>query len=244
MDWFTTQRGFEVKKVTSVFGVLIAVMVIAASSASAALRAPQVVLGDASLQAYLNGQGESINVNTDQVDIQTWTTTVSGNSTFTMMMEFAGYAASNTVGIYNGGDVTPTLMPVFPGAATAGWFATASFRTSPVRVIVNLFDQNGALQGSNTYLGADRSNFGIYLQGPGGTFYSQDARNGGGLAQMLTFAGTGINAGSYWVCIEDLNRSVSSDNDFNDAILFCESVNPAPTAANTTTWGSLKNRFR
>ncbi|MEO5989821.1 MAG: hypothetical protein ABIU54_14785 [Candidatus Eisenbacteria bacterium] len=236
------------KKATSTFltiGLALSGLAIVTASASAALRAPQEPVGGTNLQTYLNSQGESaIDVNTDQEDIQTWTTTVSGNSTFTLMMEFAGNAPLNDIGIYNGGDVSPAFYQVFPGAAAAGWFATASFRNSPVRVIVNLFDQNGTLQTSNTYFGADRSNFGVYLQGPGGTFYTQDARNPGARVQALTFAGTGINTGSWWICMEDLAMNSGSDGDYDDAILFVESVNPAPTAVNTTTWGTLKNRFR
>lgn len=236
------------KRATSMFlgmGLTFAGLAIVATSASAALRVPQQPVGGTNLQSYLNSQGESaIDVTTDQENIQTWTTTVSGNSTFTMMMEFAGNAGANTVGIYNGGDVAPTLIPVFPGAAAPGWFATASFRSSPVRVIVNLFDQDGTLQGSNSYLGADRNNFGVYLQGPGGTFYSQDARNPGARVQALTFAGTGINTGSWWLCIEDLAMASGSDGDYDDAILFVESVNPTVVPVNTTTWGTLKNRFR
>lgn len=235
-------------KATSPFlrvSLVMAALAVMAGSASAALRAPQVVLGNANLQAYLNSVGEAaINTNTQQQDIQTWTTTVSGNSTFTMMMEFAGNAASNTIGIYNGGDASPALIPMFPGAATSQWFATASFRTGPTRVVVNLFDNNGLLQGSNTFLGADRNNFGVYLNGPGGTFYTQDARNPGGLAQALTYAGTGSNTGSWWLAFEDLPRNAGSDSDFDDAILFVESVNPGITAASTTTWGMLKSRFR
>ncbi len=231
------------KKATSALLAVVGLAIIA-SSASAALRVPQVVISDPTLQAYLNGQGESINVNAAQENIQTWTTTISGNSTFTMMMEFAGNAGSNTIGIYNGGDVAPTLIPVFPGAATSLWFATAAFRSGPTRVVVNVFDDNANLVGSNSYLGADRNNFGLYLQGPGGTFYSQDARNPGARIQALTYAGTGINTGSWWICFEDLAMNAGSDGDYNDAILFCESVNPTVVSVNNTTWGSLKNRFR
>ena len=234
------------KKVTSSFlslSLAVAAVAIVASGASAALRVPQVPVAGGSLQGYLNGQGESINVNTDQQNIQTWTTTVSGNSTFTLMIELAGNAPSNTIGIYNAGAVAPALYPMLPGAAGAAWFATASFRNAPVRVVVNLFDQDGVPQGSNTYLGADRSYFGVYLQGPGGTFYSQDARNAGAAAQVLTYAGTGINVGQWWMCMEDLPNT-GNNGDFDDAVLFVESVNPGVTAASTTTWGSLKTRFR
>ena len=217
-----------------------------AGSASAALRATQVTVNGGSLQGYLNSVGESINVLTDQQDVQRWQATVSNNSTFTIQVEFAGNAGSNTYGLYNASLVAPPLYQVFPGAATNGWFAVASFRTAPVRVVVNLFDASAALQGTNTYLGADRNDFGFYLQqapGTGGlTFYTQDARNPGGLAQALTYAGTGINSGSWWLCFEDLTSSQGSDYDFDDAVLFLESVNPTPV--HTTTWGDLKARFK
>ena len=212
-----------------------------AASASAALRVPQIAVGGGSLQGYFNGVGESINVNTDQNAVQTWVTTVSNNATFTLMIELAGFAGSNNIGLYNAGDVAPALMQVFPGAATAGWFATTSWRSGPTRVIVNLFDQDAVFQGSTTYLGADASNFGYYLSGPGGLFYTQDARNGG-VAQALAYAGTGNNAGQWWLCWEDLPIGGGSDQDYDDAVLFLESVNPTPVMS--TSWGQLKKRFR
>jgi hypothetical protein len=232
------------RSATRFTGFLASLSVIAllATGASAALRVPQVAVAGGSLQGYLNGVGESINVNTDQNAVQTWQTTVSNNSTFTLMIELAGNAASNNIGIYNGGAVAPPLYQVFPGAASAGWFATCSFRNAPVRVVVNLFDDNGAFQGQNTYLGADASNFGYYLDGPGGLFYTQDARNPGGTVQALTYAGTGNNSGQWWLCFEDLTESNGKDNDFEDAILFLESVNPTPVTR--TTWGAVKKRFR
>jgi len=218
-----------------------------ASTASAALRAPQVVVNGGTLQGYLNGVGEAINVSTDQQDIQRWQATVSNNSTFTIQVELTGNAATNTIGIYNAGFAVPPLYQCFPGAATNGWFCVASFRTAPTRVTVSLFDAGAAFQGQTTYLAGppDRNDFGFYLQqdpaGPNLTFYTQDARNPGGVAQALTYAGTGINSGSWWLCFEDQNASQSADYDFDDCVLFLESVNPTPVSK--TTWGSLKARF-
>lgn len=212
-----------------------------AGSASAAFRLPQEPVLGGGLQGYLNGVGESINVNADQNAAQRWTATVSNNSTFTVQIELAGNAALNNIGIYNASAVAPALYQVFPGAATSGWFAVASFRTAPVRVIVNLFDASASIQGTTTYLGADKTDFGYYLQGPGGTFYTQDARNPAGAAQALTYAGTGINSGSWWLCFEDVPLA-GSDQDYDDAVLFLESVNPTPVSK--TTWGSVKARFR
>jgi hypothetical protein len=230
------------KRVATTFIVMLTTSVIAAS-AMAALRSPQVPVLGGSLQGYLNSVGESINVLTDQQDILTWASTVSGNSTFTMQIELAGNAAANTIGLYGGADGVPILAQVFPGAATAGWFAVASFKNLPTRVIVNFFDQNAIPVGSNTYTpGPDRNNFGFYLQGPGGTFFTQDVRNPGGAAQAVTYAGTGVNAGSWWLCWEDLAIvGGGADQDREDAVLFLESLNPTP--ANTTSWGQVKARF-
>ena len=222
--------------------VSILTLALFATSAFAALRAPQVVVNGGTLQGYLNGVGEAINVGTDQQDVQRWQSTVSNNSTFTIQVELSGNAASNAYGIYNASNPAPPLYQVFPGAATNGWFAVASFRTAPIRVVVNLFDNNAAIQGTTTYLGADRNDFGFYLQGQGGTFYTQDARNPGAFAQSLTYAGTGINSGNWWLCFDDQQRSNGAgDGDFDDGVLFCESVNPTPVSK--TSWGDLKKRF-
>jgi hypothetical protein len=213
-----------------------------AGTSFAALRSPQVTVNTGSLQGYLNSVGESINVLTDQQNIQRWQATVSNNSTFTIQVELAGNAASNTYGIYNAAAVAPPLYQVFPGAATNGWFAVASFRSSPTRVVVNLFDASAALQGTNTYLGADKTDFAFYLQQGGGlVLYQQDARNTGSAAQAVVFAGTGINSGNWWLCFEDLTAGQGADFDFDDAVLFLESLNPTPV--NKTTWGQLKSRF-
>lgn len=224
------------KRFATMITGLLAVAVLA-GSASAALRVPQVPVAGGSLQGYINVADGGINVLTDQNAAQRWASTVSNNSTFTIQVELGAFAPNNSIGIYNAADPAPPLYQVFPGAATAGWFAVASFRSAPVRVIVNLFDASAALQGSTIYLNADRNDFGFYLNGPGGTFYTQDARNPGAAAYALTFAGTGINSGSWWLAFEDLG-----DFNYSDCVLFLESVNPTPVSK--TTWGSLKSRFR
>jgi len=221
--------------VTMILGLLLVAAF--ASSAFAALRVPQVVLSDGTLQGYLNSVGESINAATDQEDAQRWASTVSSNSTFTIQMELGAFAPSNTIGIYNASLAAPPLYQVFPGAATAGWFAVASFRTGPIRVVVNLFDNNAALQGTSTYLGADKNDFGFYLNSPNQLSWTQDYRNGLGEARALAYKGTGINSGSWWLAFEDW-----IDYNYSDCVLFLESVNPVPVS--TTSWGQLKARFR
>lgn len=227
-----------------VAGAMVAAAVaVVASPARAAfpLRVPQITVnpGDGALQSYFNSVGENITVATDQLDAQTWSTTISGNSTLTLMLELAGLANSNSIGVYNGGTVgAPVLYQVFPGAATPGWYATAHFGLGG-SLVVSLFDQNAVYQGQTSYAGVDKDNFGFYLQNGTGTYYSQDYRNGG-FAHVLTFAGTGVNFGSWWQCFEDLPNN-STDWDFNDAVLFVESINPVPAAQSS--WGRIKSLY-
>ena len=204
------------------------------------LRAPQVPVLGGTLQGYLNGVGESINVLTDQLDAQVWVASVSGNASFTLQIELTGNAPGNNIGVYNaGGPPVPPLYQVFPGAATAGWFATCHFQGG--NMVVTLFDNNSIIQGQAFYAGVNANGFGFYLQGPGGTFYSQDARNPGGIAQILTYAGTGNNFGDWWECFEDTGVG-ASDRDFDDAVLLLQSV--VPTAVEGSTWGKIKSLYR
>ncbi len=208
------------------------------------LRAPQVPLQTGwdgiSLQSYMNGVGETLNTLTQQLDLQTWQAPVSGTARFALKMEIAGNAAQNSVGIYNAGQATPTLFMVFPGGAAQGWYATCVF-SAPSTLQVKLFDASNVLQGTTNYSGVSLNNFGFYLHGPAGTFYSQDARNAGGKPQAVTFAGTGAYTGKFWECFEDLPYA-SGDIDYQDSILLLESI--APTPIERSTWSELKSRFR
>lgn len=223
------------------FGVVAAVLVTTVSVAAAfGPRVPQVVFNSVPLQTYLNGVGQTINVNTDQVDGQVWTAGISGNATFTLMIELGQFAQGNNIGIYNaGGPPNPPLYQVFPGAATAGWHATAHFGGG--NLVVTLFNQNAIIQGQTFYAGVTANNFGFYIQGPGGTWYSQDLRNNGGQVQILTYLATGDSFGAWWECFEEQSFPVG-DRDFDDAVLILESVTPTPTDAST--WGKVKALYR
>ena len=203
-------------------------------------RVPQIAFNSASLQAYLNVNDGGINVLTDQVNGQVWTASISGNATFTLMIELTATANVNSIGIYNtSGPPVPPLFQVFPGAATAGWFATAHFGGG--NLVVTLFDNNSIIQGQTFYAGVNANAFGFYISGPGGTFYSQDARNPGGAAQILTYLGTGQNFGDWWQCFED-TQYAQGDQDFDDAVLLLQSV--VPTATDGSSWGKIKTLYR
>jgi len=226
-----------------VTGIAVLAVVTSVSTAAAfGPRIPQVPIVGTTLQTYLNNNDGGINVLTDQVDAQVWTSSVSGNATFTLMIELTGNARRNSIGSYNaGGPVNPPLYLVFPGAATSGWFSTCHFGPGGALTVL-LYDQNAVPQGVTGYAGVNRSSFGFYLQGPGGTFYSQDGRNAGGFAQMVTYLGTGANFGDWWECFEDYAVAGGSDRDFQDAVLLLQSVAPTPTRA--TSWGRLKSLYR
>jgi hypothetical protein len=213
-----------------------------ATGASAGLRVPQVPVLGGGLQSYLNGLGWSINVLTDQNDVQTWVTTPSFS--ITLILELSGNPTATSIGLYNAGSPALPLYEMFPAAATSGWFATASFRTAPPRVVVSLFDDLGNAMGVTTYLGADAVNFGYYMQSPAGLFYTQDARNPGGTAQALAYGSMGNATGEWWLCWEDAPVSGgASDQDYDDSVVFVGSFSPGLPVSKTS-WGALKRRFR
>lgn len=204
-------------------------------------RAPQVHVNGSALQQYFNSVGEVINVQADQRDVELLRAP-SNFSSYSLQFEFAG-PPGNTVGVYNGHAVPGTLMTLFPNVATTSWFAVASWRTAPVRVVVNLFDNNAAFLGTTTYLGADRNAIGFFLTTPHATYFSQDALNPGGGARALFYAGTGVNSGCMWLTWE--GGDPPADLDFDDVVVFIEGGSSSPIVpVHHATWGAVKARFR
>lgn len=217
--------------------------VVASVSIAAAfpLRSPQVPFNNGALQAYLNTNDGGINTATDQVDAQRWTTSVSGNTAFTLMIELSANANANGIGVYNIDDpnVNPLQFQIFPGFAGNGWSALCNFHSNG-QLFVSLFDQNSNFMGQVSYSNVNGQKFGFYIAGPGGTFYSQDARNGGN-PQMLTYAGTGNNFGDWWECIQDTPYA-AGNSQFIAAVLLLQSVVPTPTHVHT--FGQIKALYR
>jgi hypothetical protein len=203
--------------------------------AYAALRSPQVPVSGSALQSFFTAHGQSINVSAAQQDIQQFSIPIS--SSFQVQL----FNASATFGAYNASDAVPALYQLMPGAASTGWFAEASFRTSPQRMVVNLFDVASTLQGTNTYLGADNTDLGFYVQDVvGGVFYTQDARNTGGAPHILVFNATGALAGSTWFACE---TSAGPGGDFADVIALVDlAFAPVPVA--TTSWSRVKGLYK
>jgi len=209
--------------------------------ADAAFRIPQVAVLGGSLQGYLNGVGESINVNTDQDVTQAWAKTTSNTTAYTIQLLGSPNAAVLSLHMYNSTAGVPALYHLLTGSAGILGYSTATFQAGG-NLVVNRFDSGANFLSTTTYGGADPNGFGFALSGPGGTYYTQDFRNPGGLAQALAYRGTGANAGTWWLCWEESNRSAGADDDFDDCVILMESVNPTPVSR--TTWGTLKTRFR
>lgn len=190
------------------------------TKADAALRFPQVSVLGGALQASLDRLGEHIDIQADQDATQRWGSPSSmPGSCSNITIELIDRAAATTLGLYN---------------------ASAP---APARVAVHVLDVANNLAASTTYLGADRSDFGFYLHGLDGTLYTQDARNPGGDPQALTYGGTGVYLGEWWMCWEDLPlNGGGSDHDFDDCVLLVSAPCDVPVLGSS--WGRLKARYR
>jgi len=216
-----------------VFAVLAVALVVAPASAIP-LRSPQVAFNYLPLQSYLNVVDPGINVATDQLDAQAWSTSITGNTDFTLMLK-TGLGQGDAFGVYNAAS-GPPLFQVFPAGAVAGWYATLHFGGG--NLIVSLFDQNSVFQGQSFYPGVNQNNFGFYIQGPCGLWFSQDARNGGA-PQMLTYASLG-NPGDFWLAWEECAYNPGAT--FDGVVVNIQSVHPVK--AQTQSWGSVKAQYR
>src|SRR5512143_2230737 len=216
--------------------------VLPATTASAlTYRSPQVVFNYGPLQGYLNVVDSGINVATQQVDAQVWAVGVTGNTDFTLTLK-TGAGVASSIGVYNGNDPNPVpaLFQVFPGAAQQGWYAALHFGGGSLWV--SLFDQNNVFQGQVVYGGVNQNNFGFYIQGPGGLWFSQDGRNPPptGHPQVLTYASNDL-PGEYWECFEALPYDAATST-FDSVVLNLQSVKPTPARA--TTWGQIKAQYK
>jgi len=213
-------------------------LTLTAAIAHAAARVPQVPVSGTALATFFASQGQTIDVNNQQLDLQT----VNLSSTPGFESHTFGTELSNTFGGYNTALAVPPLYQIVPGSAATGWFSSTSFRTSPTRVVVNLFDASDAFQGSTTYLSGppDPSTFGFYVQSAGGVFYTQDVRNPGGTARILAYNGTGSRTGWTWFACE---TGAGPGGDYADYIALVN-LSLAPVPALKTDWGTLKQRFR
>ena len=219
----------------SVLATAILTALACAPPAHAALRSPQVPVSGTTLATFFASQSQSISVVGAQLDAQRFVQPA--GSSFSVVL-FS--APGSNVGIYNATSPSPALYTIYPGSASPGWSAIANFRSSPDRLVVNLFDASNNLQGTNTYPGADRTDFGFYSLFPGGTRYSEDGRNPAARAQMLVYNGTGVHTGAMWFVFE---ATAAAGGDYADAI-FLVTMASAPVPAVPSSWSRMKALYK
>ncbi len=224
--------------------LLAAVLVLAAAAPRApafSLRAPQVAFDSAVLHGDLNAWDGGINPNTDQINAATIAPSGWWNRSFSVLLE-ANPTTGTSIGLYNGSaGATPTLYTLFTTAAKAGYSVWCRVDVAGV-LTVSLFDNTNTFLGMVSYPGANGESLGFYIQSPAGIKYSQDARNGG-LPQVLTYAGTGVNMGDYFECFEPYTYDPTRAGAFAGAIL--QLIPPLPPLpVRHGTWGALKSAYR
>jgi hypothetical protein len=149
------------KKLSIILGSsILAVMLIAGS----ALAIPILDSGETTLQTILNGQVPGIDVQSNQLDPDTyWSST--GSAGATLIIELAGYAPWNSFGIYNENDIEQKVQ-IFSGGASASY-------------------------STNVGVGGIGDNcFGFYFRNKlGNVFYSDPSLNSDGFTHMVAFQG-------------------------------------------------------
>jgi hypothetical protein len=196
----------------------------------------------ASCSSAAGGCTSSVNVNTDQVEPHgLWSIGGTGGAFSQIIIEIAGFAASNSFGIYD--PTTMTTFQIYNGAASA-----------QARRVISILDDGQIeynLMPTSVYFTSNL--FGFYLNTPVGTWYSEDSRNADGYQHMVGFAGQGdrirpclattcsssSTAAGTWLeneyifGWEDL-PVWSSDLDYNDFVILVESVSPVRVPEPTT----------
>lgn len=248
-------------KQLKVFTAGVAMMVATAAQATVILPGSET-----SLQQVINGLYQSAtcpscspvtnapDVNVNQVEFDAlWAIEASGMSAATVVIEIAGNAATNAFGIYDAAN--GNMVQLFSGPANQADQALVSIsETGQVTTIFLQRDDNGTPTAINTWMsgaGYFTSNlFGYYLGTVNGTLYSDPTRNAGGADQMVAFRGDGDKvdlpgnpaggwgSSSYVLAWEDIAYG-ASDKDFNDFVVYVESVTVPEPASLALIGGSL-----
>ena len=230
------------------------VALVAAASSSFA-----TTVQGSSLQDILNGlytcgtcagTAAAPNVNTSQTDeVGKFEIEASGGSVATMVIEVAGNANTNTFGIYDVNDAS-NYLELFSGPAGQGYRSTllVTVINGSYQFTATVYNQL-AQPVSFAYKTFSSATFGYYLgTGIGPSFYSEAGKNANEYDHMVAFQGDGdkiqVPGGipsewgrsSYILAWEDLPLG-SSDQDYDDMVVYVESVTPVPEPASLALLG-------
>ena len=221
----------------------------ALAMSAGAFAAPVSFVEGNSLQSVIDGlytaagtpTGNAPKVNTNQANESgRFEIEASGGSIATMVIEIAGLAGSNTFGIYDINN-SSNYLQLFSGNASSGYSSTLKVLFDGVnyKFSSTTYNAGGDLLGFTTQLFSSQT-FGYYL-GSGSTpaFFSEASKNNNGEDQMVAFKGDGDKiqlpggipavwgSSSYILAWEDQAYG-SSDKDFNDMVVYVESVTAVP----------------
>lgn len=217
-----------------------------------AFAAPTTVLtgSEQSLQSIINGlytSGTPVtgapNVNTNQAsETGVFRIEASGGSYATMIIEIAGLANANTMGIYDINN-SANFLQMFSGTAGTGFRSQLEIYAlggGAYNFVSTLKTATGSTVGTDSKIFSS-TNFGYYL-GAGSanpTYYSEAIKNANLEDHLVAYQGDGdfitVNnipdvkwgSSSYILAWEDQPLS-SGDRDYNDMVVYVESITPVP----------------
>ena len=189
----------------------------------------QEVSGIAGTSGYTDGGYESGTLN--------HTGNSNTDSTAFLFLEYAGFANTNTFGIYSftnsGGAITVgNMLQIFGGSASPLTSATVEFD-----LLAGTATNNTT--GVSANIGAT---FGWYLtSGNGETYYSHASLNGDGFDHFMVFDTSGnsvpgLMGADVMLGIEDLRGG--GDQDFNDMVVGMSDVNVVPEPTTMLLFGA------
>ena len=206
---------------------------------------PATPAGEESLQQILDQMfGGGVSATTDQNIAGEWGVgALPASLVPTLSFEYAGNAPQNILGIWSGTDSDNlTTVDLFYGSAvgtnnTPDGFVTAAtlkWNTSGSLLKIGSTDGCGTAVNCGTFAGIDPYAFGFYLKVPDGqngysTFFTVDALNGGDSRALAIRDGS---TRDWAIAFED-----GTDNDYNDAVLKVESLQPVPEPGTLTLLG-------
>ena len=184
----------------------------------------------AEVDAITVGGSSSVNTSTDCLGDGAdalWQIGATGGSHTTIVVEIAGFAGSNTFGIWDAANPANRVQ-IFSGADSSGDDALFSI----------LADGSVRLNFVDTGIDFAGNKFGFYLDSPAGLFFSDTSLNAdqtdhmyayqgqGDTIQVLPFAPGPWDPNTWLLAWEDLFGG--GDKDFRDFVVLVESVSPVP----------------